>query len=102
LAWIFVPSSATVEFVRVAGAWTNDRSRRQQFRASFPKVIPPTTLEGIEKYLGSGMIRGISETYAKRLVKAFGEAVFEVIEQEPDQGAASFPNGPAPCILGRP
>ena len=43
----------------------------------------PTTVEGIEKYLGSGMIRGIGPVYAKKLVRAFGEAVFEAIEQEP-------------------
>jgi ATP-dependent exoDNAse (exonuclease V) alpha subunit len=45
----------------------------------------PTTVEGIEKYLGSGMIRGIGPVYAKKLVRAFGEKVFEVIEQEPSR-----------------
>src|SRR5215831_5240754 len=40
-------------------------------------------VEGIEKYLASGMIRGIGPVYAKKLVRAFGEAVFDVIEQEP-------------------
>ncbi len=43
----------------------------------------PTTIEGIEKYLGSGMIRGIGPIYARKLVRAFGETVFEIIEQEP-------------------
>src|SRR6516162_3054577 len=41
--------------------------------------------EGIEKYLGSGMIRGIGPVYAKKMVKAFGEKVFDVIEAEPDR-----------------
>ena len=71
------------EFVQAAGNWTNDRTHGLQFRAAFLKVTPPTTLEGIERYLGSGMIRGIGPAYAKRLVKTFGEAVFDVIEQEP-------------------
>src|SRR5260370_690594 len=44
---------------------------------------PPTTTEGIEKYLGSGMIRGIGPVYARKMVKAFGEKVFDVIEAEP-------------------
>jgi exodeoxyribonuclease V alpha subunit len=44
-----------------------------QFRASFLKATPPPTVEGIEKYLGSGMIRGIGPVYAKKLVRAFGE-----------------------------
>ena len=71
------------EFVQMTGAWTNDRTHGLQFRASFLKASPPTTLDGIERYLGSGMIRGIGPAYAKRLVRAFAEAVFEVIEQEP-------------------
>jgi len=71
------------EFVQAAGTWTNDREHGLQFRASFLKASPPTTLEGIEKYLGSGMIRGIGPAYAKRLTRAFGEAVFDIIEQEP-------------------
>ncbi len=76
---------AAGEFVQVAGAWTNDREHGLQFRASFLKASPPTTLEGIEKYLGSGMIRGIGPAYAKRLTMSFGEQVFDVIEQEPDR-----------------
>jgi exodeoxyribonuclease V alpha subunit len=41
----------------------------------------PTTKEGIEKYLGSGMVKGIGPVYAKKLVDSFGEQIFEVIEQ---------------------
>ena len=73
------------EFVQASGAWVNDRTHGVQFRASFLKTVPPTTVEGIEKYLGSGMIRGIGPIYAKKLVRAFGEAVFDVIAQEPDR-----------------
>ena len=71
------------EFVQASGAWINDRTHGVQFRASFLKATPPTTIEGIEKYLGSGMIRGIGPVYAKKLVRAFGETVFDVIQQEP-------------------
>jgi exodeoxyribonuclease V alpha subunit len=56
-----------------------------QFRASFPKATAPTTVEGIEKYLGSGMIRGIGPVYAKKLVRAFGESVFDVSKREPSR-----------------
>jgi exodeoxyribonuclease V alpha subunit len=71
------------EFVQASGSWINDRSHGVQFRASFLKANAPTTVEGIEKYLGSGMIRGIGPVYAKKLVRAFGEAVFDIIEEEP-------------------
>src|ERR1700741_524485 len=70
------------EFVQASGTWVNDRTHVVQFRAPFLKARAPTTVEGIEKYLGSGMIRGIGPVYAKKLVRAFGEAVFDVIEQE--------------------
>jgi exodeoxyribonuclease V alpha subunit len=73
------------EFVQAGGAWVNDRTHGMQFKATFLKAMPPTTTEGIEKYLGSGMIRGIGPVYAKKLVRAFGDGVFEVIEQEPNR-----------------
>jgi exodeoxyribonuclease V alpha subunit len=73
------------EFVQASGLWINDRTHGLQLKASFLKATAPTTLEGIEKYLGSGMIRGIGPVYAKKLVKAFGEAVFDLIEREPDR-----------------
>ena len=76
-------SIAAGEFVQMNGAWTNDRTHGLQFRASFLKASPPTTLEGIERYLGSGMIRGIGPIYAKKLVAGFGEAVLDLIEQQP-------------------
>jgi exodeoxyribonuclease V alpha subunit len=73
------------EYVHASGRWDNHRDHGLQFRASFLKVTPPTTLEGIERYLGSGLIRGIGPVYAKKLVDAFGDAVFDVIEQTPER-----------------
>ena len=49
------------------------------------RTSAPSSIEGIEKYLASGMIRGIGPVYARKMVKAFGEAVFDVIEAEPDR-----------------
>ena len=71
------------EWVQAAGTWTNDRTHGLQFRANFLRATAPTTVDGIEKYLGSGMIRGIGPAYAKRLVRAFGKAVLDVIEADP-------------------
>ena len=79
------PVISAGEFVQATGTWTNDRTHGPQFKASFLRAAPPTTLEGIERYLGSGMIRGIGPIYAKRLVRAFGEAVFDVIEDQPER-----------------
>jgi exodeoxyribonuclease V alpha subunit len=79
----YAPTISAGEFIQASGTWVNDRTHGLQFKASFLRAAPPTTLEGIEKYLGSGMIRGIGPVYGKRLVRAFGEAVFDVIEAQP-------------------
>lgn len=76
-----VPSVSPGEYIQCSGNWHNDKNHGLQFKASFLKAMPPNTLEGMEKYLGSGLIKGIGPHFAKRLVTAFGEEVFEVIEQ---------------------
>jgi exodeoxyribonuclease V alpha subunit len=68
------------EWIIATGEWVNDRTHGPQFRARFLRASAPTTAEGIEKYLASGLIRGIGPGFAKRLVKAFGTDVFDVIE----------------------
>src|SRR5580698_10142876 len=73
------------EWITASGDWTNDRTHGQQFKARFLKTSAPTSLDGIEKYLASGMIRGIGPVYAKKLLRAFGEKVFDIIETEPDR-----------------
>jgi exodeoxyribonuclease V alpha subunit len=67
------------------GDWTNDRTFGQQFKARFLRTETPTSSEGIEKYLCSGMIRGIGPVYARKLVRAFAEKVFDVIEAQPER-----------------
>jgi exodeoxyribonuclease V alpha subunit len=73
------------EWITASGDWANDRTHGQQFKARFLKTSAPTSLEGIEKYLASGMIRGIGPVYAKKLLRAFGDKVFDVIEAESDR-----------------
>jgi exodeoxyribonuclease V alpha subunit len=73
------------EWITATGDWINDRTHGQQFKARFLKTSTPTSNEGIEKYLASGMIRGIGPVYAKKLLRAFGNTVFDVIEAEPDR-----------------
>ncbi|MCG6862547.1 MAG: ATP-dependent RecD-like DNA helicase [Chromatiaceae bacterium] len=83
-----VGSAATVtagEYIECDGTWVNDRQHGLQFKALNLRVIPPSTLDGIEKYLGSGMVKGIGPHFARKLVGAFGERVFDVIEDSPDR-----------------
>jgi len=76
---------AAGEWITASGEWINDRNHGQQFKAAFMRTSTPTSIEGIEKYLASGMIRGIGPVYAKKMVKTFGEKVFDIIEAEPDR-----------------
>jgi exodeoxyribonuclease V alpha subunit len=71
------------EFVQASGSWVNDRTHGLQFRAAFLRSAPPTTLEGIERYLGSGMVKGIGPGLRRAAGGAFGEGVFDVIEESP-------------------
>jgi exodeoxyribonuclease V alpha subunit len=72
-------------WITATGEWVNDRTHGQQFKARFLRTSAPTSTEGIEKYLSSGMIRGIGPVYARKLVRAFSEKVFDVIEAEPNR-----------------
>jgi len=77
-----LPSVAAGEWVTAQGTWERDREHGMQLRARTMRTQPPTSLEGIEKYLGSGMIKGIGPVYATKLVKKFGEKVFDIIENQ--------------------
>ena len=76
---------AAGEWITASGEWVNDRTFGPQFRSRFLKATAPTSTEGIERYLGSGMIRGIGPVYAKKLVRAFDDHVFDIIETDPER-----------------
>ncbi len=75
-----LPSVSAGEWIHAEGLWVQDREHGQQLKATLLTSTPPTTLEGIEKYLGSGMVKGIGPVYAKKLVGKFADRIFDVIE----------------------
>lgn len=79
------PSVTPGEYASASGIWVMDKEYGRQFRAQFLRIHAPTTLHGIEKYLGSGMVKGIGPFCAKTLVSAFGTDVFTVIEEQPER-----------------
>ena len=79
------PAIGAGEWVTAMGAWVSDREHGLQFKADVLKATPPTGVEGIEKYLASGQMRGIGPAMAKRIVGLFGENTFEIIEATPDR-----------------
>src|ERR1700693_1737236 len=76
---------AAGEWITASGEWVNDRTHGQQFKARFLRTSPPTSADGIEKDLSSGMIRGIGPAYATKRLRAFREKVFDIIEATPDR-----------------
>jgi exodeoxyribonuclease V alpha subunit len=71
------------EEIKVSGAWKRHPRYGLQFQVDHWEKIDPATREGIEKYLGSGMIKGIGPTYAKRLVNAFGLETLKILSEQP-------------------
>ena len=70
------------EWLTAEGAWIQDRDHGSQLKAELLQTSAPTSREGIEKYLASGLIKGIGPVYAKKLVEKFGEGVFDIIDRE--------------------
>jgi exodeoxyribonuclease V alpha subunit len=71
------------ESVRATGQWVSDPQHGQQFKASDLSTSPPHTAEGIEKYLGSGLVKGIGPHFARKIVAHFGERTLAVIDESP-------------------
>ncbi|MCU1291190.1 MAG: ATP-dependent RecD-like helicase [Bryobacterales bacterium] len=79
-----VPAVSAGEWITAEGDWVIDKEHGRQLKAFHLKTMPPNTREGMEKYLGSGMVKGIGPVYAKKLIARFGEELFEVIEKTPN------------------
>lgn len=73
------------EEIKVSGSWKTHPRYGLQFQAERWEKIEPATREGIEKYLGSGLIKGIGPTYARRLVAAFGLDTLKILSAEPER-----------------
>jgi exodeoxyribonuclease V alpha subunit len=71
--------------VRVTGDFVNDAKHGEQFRVETLIPIAPSTLAGLEKYLGSGLIHGIGPGFAKRIVATFGLDSLSVLDQHPER-----------------
>jgi exodeoxyribonuclease V alpha subunit len=80
-----LPSARAGEWLTATGTWVQDRKHGMQLKATVIRTVPPTTREGIEKYLGSGMVKGIGPVFAKRMVETFGADILSVIEQRSDE-----------------
>ena len=75
-----MPSPMPGETLRLRGEWVVDSKFGEQFRVNSCLSVLPATLTGIEKYLGSGLVKGIGPIMAKRIVGRFGLETLDIIE----------------------
>ena len=73
------------EWITASGEWSNHPTYGPQFKSRFLRTSAPSSADGIERYLRSGMMRGIGRVYAHELVKKFGDKVLDVIDTEPER-----------------
>ncbi|NLY89075.1 MAG: ATP-dependent RecD-like DNA helicase [Firmicutes bacterium] len=73
------------EEVKLSGNWDIHPSYGRQFTVENYEVLPPVTRQGIQRYLGSGLIKGIGPVTAEKIVKKFGLATLEIIEKTPER-----------------
>jgi exodeoxyribonuclease V alpha subunit len=79
------PPLTTGSRVRVRGTLVKDARYGEQLRALHVTELLPNTLVGVERYLGSGLIKGIGEGYAKRIVSTFGLDTLRVLDEHPER-----------------
>jgi exodeoxyribonuclease V alpha subunit len=73
------------ESLRLTGRWTSHPRYGRQFEARSCSTVLPATIQGIQRYLGSGLIKGIGPVMAERMVAHFGTDILRVIEEEPQR-----------------
>jgi exodeoxyribonuclease V alpha subunit len=73
------------EWLKLTGRWTSHAQHGRQFQADMCEQSRPATSEGIKRYLGSGLIRGVGPVMAERIVRKFGEETLDVIDYEPQR-----------------
>ncbi|HIQ12436.1 MAG TPA: ATP-dependent RecD-like DNA helicase [Caldilineales bacterium] len=71
--------------VEMRGEWTNHPKFGRQFKVADYRTVLPATAAGVEKYLGSGLIKGVGPVTAKRIVQHFGADALRIIDEEPDR-----------------
>lgn len=80
-----MPELQPGETLRLSGQWTTHPDFGRQFRAEIVTQIAPTTVEGIRRYLGSGLIKGVGQRTAEKIVDFFGERTLEILDNSPDR-----------------
>lgn len=81
----YFPNLNAGEHVQLSGAWVMHPKFGKQFDAKECSAQTPTSIIGLKKYLGSGLIKGIGPVYAEKLVNYFGTQILEIIDKDPER-----------------
>ena len=73
------------EWLKLTGQWLNHAKHGRQFQVELCEQSVPATVEGIKRYLGSGMVRGVGKVMAERIVNRFGAETLDVIDEQPER-----------------
>ncbi|CAG0946464.1 partial ATP-dependent RecD-like DNA helicase, partial [Anaerolineae bacterium] len=97
-----LPEISPGESLRLHGQWITNTQYGKQFKAERCEQILPATIEGIKKYLGSGLIKGVGPVTAQRIVKRFGAETLDVLDRSPEQIRGVLGIGPKrAALIGR-
>lgn len=80
-----MPALQEGEWVQCEGRFVDDPQWGRQFQVTSCEVASPTTAHGIQRYLGSGLVKGVGPELARRIVERFGERTLQVLETEPER-----------------
>jgi len=78
-----LPNAVEGEYIEASGEWVQDKAHGLQFKAEQLKTTPPHTAAGIERYLGSGLVKGVGRHFARKIVEVFGERTLDIIDASP-------------------
>jgi len=78
-----LPEVQPGESLRLEGEWTTHQQYGRQFKVERCQQVLPATVEGIKKYLGSGLVKGVGPVTAARIVQRFGADTLHVLDEEP-------------------
>jgi exodeoxyribonuclease V alpha subunit len=89
-----LPEVQPGESLHLEGKWTSHAQYGRQFKAERCKQVLPATVEGIKRYLGSGLIKGVGPVTAERIVRRFGADTLRVLDEEPRRLREALGVGP--------
>ena len=79
------PELVEDEYIRIQGTWATHAKHGEQFAVTHLERVLPDTIDGVERFLASGIIKGIGPTIAHNIIEKFGAETLHVLDEEPER-----------------